>query len=399
MHPLKNCLQGQKFLDSIPILINNLASYLNIPKEQLNKTLESLEQIDKLVRRKGRRKFLKPKLFLALLAYVGETINQEINACWELKLWKDDDEEISEPWIIAPNGNAITLHNSIYEQLDEGRTCYIWVTADTAIRRLTDKSSIISNLENHLEPNFSIQSIYINHSSKYEKYSGYDIPSSLPEVAYERFKEWLIDTILYYREFDFFQEYKSFSRENLWINIETITEKFKQTFKHEEHLREIIWEFYPDALGEKFVPERLYLDAYLLRCDKNRIWSEIEINNVNSINKKHVRGFKRWSKISRGVFNPKNVKVTWDRDTSLIVIDFTINGLKHTIKADYYENLIDLGILNDINNLIASNHRVDYKFEICEVLENILVLVLNEEEKQKIMQERNISFARWQDFS
>ena len=392
MHPLRNCLQGQNFLDSIPVLIDNLASYLNIPKEQLNKTLESLEQIDRLVRRKGRRKFLEPKIFSALLAYVGETINQETNARWELKLWKDDDEEIWEAWIIAPNGNAITLHNSIYEQLNEGKTCYIWVAANTAIRRLRDESSIASNSVNNPEPNFSI--LYINRSSEDETYSGYDIPSQLPKIAYERFNEWLIDTIVYYREFDFFQEYKSLSREQISANIEIITEKFKQTFKNEDNLIEIMWEFYPEALNEEFVPERLYLDAYLLRWDRDRTWSEIEINNINSINKKFVQVFKRWSKISRGIFNPKNVKATWDNNTSLIALDFNINGLKHTIKTEYYENLIDLEILNDINNLIASNYAVGYKFEICEVLEQMLVLVLTEEEKQKIMQERNISFSR-----
>ncbi|MBV6627410.1 MAG: hypothetical protein KI793_31460 [Rivularia sp. (in: Bacteria)] len=390
MHPLKNCLQGQNFLDSIPVLIDNLASYLDIPKEQLNKTLESLEQIDRLVRRKGRRKFLKPKLFSALLAYVGEAINQEINSCWELKLYKLDGDEILEPWIIAPNGNAITLHNSIYEQLDEGRTCYIWVAADTAIRRLRDESSIASNSVNNSEPNFSI--LYINQSPKNEAYSGYDIPYNLPKVAYERFNEWLIDTIVYYREFDFFQEYKSFSKEQISANIEIITEKFQQTFKNEDNLIEIMWEFYPEALNEEFIPERLYLDAYLLRWDRNRTWSEIEINNINSINQKYVQVLKRWSKISRGVFNPKNVKATWDNNTNLIALYFTINGLKHTIKAEYYENLIDLEILNDINNLIASNYALRYKFEICEVLEQMLVFVLTEEEKQTIMQERNISF-------
>ena len=49
-----------------------------------------------------------------------------------------------------------------------------------------------------------------------------------------------------------------------------------------------------------------------------------------------------------------------------------------------------------INNLIASNYAVEYKFVICEALENMLVLVLTEEEKQKIMQEKNISFSRWE---
>lgn len=384
MHPLKNCLQGQDFLNSIPVLFDNLNLHLGIPKEQLNRTLESLNKLDNFVIIKGIRKCLEPEIFPALIAYIGEVIKDKINVRWESILHLDNGEQIYEPWLVAPNGNTVTLHDLIYKYLYEGKSCYLKVTAETAIRRLTDAYSVDLNLSS-----FSEKIINVDDDNETDR--TYDVQYILAEEAYIRVKVWLKESIKFYQKFSFFQEYIDFSEDILSSNIEIIMKNFKNTFDTEDDFREFMWEFYPENLHESYCQEELKMDDYLLRMDTSRCWSEKEVSGIKSIKNRYISFFKRLSQISRGVFYPKNVKAVLNKDTCLIMVSFTLNGIKYVFEAEYYEDSIDIDMFKDINSLMTLGNS-NYKFEICDSLNNTLVLVLTEEEKQSISKERGLIF-------
>ncbi|HBB30902.1 MAG TPA: hypothetical protein DDZ80_27850 [Cyanobacteria bacterium UBA8803] len=106
-----------------------------------------------------------------------------------------------------------------------------------------------------------------------------------------------------------------------------------------------------------------------------------------------MRAFERWGEISGGAFSPQELKETWETDSESVSIEFTVNGIRHRIEPEYYEERMDLEVLIEINQLIAET---GYRFEVCQVLtDSTLVIVLTLEEKQRIQRERGLKFERW----
>src|SRR5207302_1942969 len=94
--------QGERFIDEIPKLIDLLSEQLGIPRDHLDATETSLDEIDEALRRMGSRRALQPPIFPALMAYVGEVIRHEVGGLWRLQLAADN--ETWEPWVLDGQG-------------------------------------------------------------------------------------------------------------------------------------------------------------------------------------------------------------------------------------------------------------------------------------------------------
>lgn len=115
--------QGQNFPHEVPNLINELAVKLSISIEQLDCSKESLQKIDRAIKRKGRNKYLAAGIFAPLLAYVGEAIRQQVGGDWEMRA--TDYSDVWEPWLIDAQGRDIPIFSSIYDELYEETRCSI----------------------------------------------------------------------------------------------------------------------------------------------------------------------------------------------------------------------------------------------------------------------------------
>jgi hypothetical protein len=135
-----NCLEdvsliGEELIAAIPTLIQDLPRLLKIDPQILDKSVASLERIDRAIRHKGKRNCLKPDIFPALIAYFGEVIRQATNGHWEIRSTTDHGEPFDEPWIVVANGNCLRPHVVIDTELYETRFS-LEMRAESEIRRL-----------------------------------------------------------------------------------------------------------------------------------------------------------------------------------------------------------------------------------------------------------------------
>lgn len=133
-HILKGHLAyGKDFIKHVPELVDNLATLFNIPRSELDNSLESLYKLNPKVKRRGRKKSLEMPVFSALVAYIGEVMRRYTNGHWEMWLsWQDG--ETWEPWIVDPEGRACSPWDHLYDMLYEpSETISIGGAANVAI--------------------------------------------------------------------------------------------------------------------------------------------------------------------------------------------------------------------------------------------------------------------------
>ncbi len=108
--------QQNQFIVAIPQLCNQLSTKFSIPQQKLDKTQASLSYVELAIKRYGKGKCLSPEIFPHLLAYIGEVIRQKTEGIWEMKL---TEEEIWEPWIVAPDGRKYEIFIDLHRQLSD----------------------------------------------------------------------------------------------------------------------------------------------------------------------------------------------------------------------------------------------------------------------------------------
>ncbi len=417
---------SKQLASEVPHAIHKLTQQLRIEKQDLDFSELSLQKLNKALRIKGRRKCLTLEIFPYLTIYIGEVIRQAVGGEWELRQKNYDDVKIWEPWVIAPNGNAIPAYSSLWEQLYEGRTCYIQSMVKVNIKRLLgDRSSQKSagNPVDFSEHNSSSFKLTENSAMGLDIYVDSPKPEiqerlTVKEVSSEEYRQdkftnlvtpqihsmvkiWLLKQIPYYQTLGFFPQYSHLSKNQLAAKIETIKAEFDQHFENPKEKRELYLELsYLDdsQYSEDRVMEKVdsLLTLYLWRWDTSRTWSEWEVEETNEKNREYAKAFHRWSAISRGAFLPTEVTEFWDweTDSSPVWIKFILNGIEHIIEPEYYEQRMDLDVLKTINQLIATT---GYQFELYQnegVSENKLAIVLTTQEKQKLERQKNIRFER-----
>ena len=116
-HPLAGRWhQGQGFPDQVDELKARLADLIDLPIDDLDYSLESLELVDRTIKtRFPPEERLGAVVFPCLVAYLGETVRQLVDGAWEMRHASHAD--IWEPWVRSPQGREFAPFVCLHEQL------------------------------------------------------------------------------------------------------------------------------------------------------------------------------------------------------------------------------------------------------------------------------------------
>lgn len=120
VHILYNQIPSQeRFIQEIPYLISNLAKEFKIDPSELDKTLESLLIIDRVIEGKNRQGYIDnsdKKILGSLIAYIGEVVRAAINGEWLIKQGSGSQWE---PVIVSPSGKTSSFYIMVFDELYE----------------------------------------------------------------------------------------------------------------------------------------------------------------------------------------------------------------------------------------------------------------------------------------
>ncbi|MEH2380688.1 MAG: hypothetical protein V7K27_17690 [Nostoc sp.] len=205
---------------------------------------------------------------------------------------------------------------------------------------------------------------------------------------------WLVNTLIYYRQMQFFSHYQDLSNYELVNEVKKIAKKL-----------------YSNAY-ERFFDKRN--DWFVLKLDIQRVF-DIDFGSIygdycgiEGINDS-IRQLLSIAEISRGFFAPNKVisyyinqcngKIYSEKDLLKYfdhlppdenihnyyknIVDFEIDGSRHLIVGSYDPSITAF----QINKLIINT---GYQFYLGEVGDPTTMLLLNQEEKQKLQQDRGL---------
>jgi hypothetical protein len=119
VHILYNQIPNRdRFIQEVPHLISKLAQEFEINSTELDKTLESLSIIDRVLESNSRKNQIdnNKKILGLLITYIGEVIKVAINGEW---LIKQSDEPGWEPVIISSSGKTTSFCILVFDELYE----------------------------------------------------------------------------------------------------------------------------------------------------------------------------------------------------------------------------------------------------------------------------------------
>ncbi len=183
----------------------------------------------------------------------------------------------------------------------------------------------------------------------------------------------ILEAVRYFRSLGFFQEFTSQSDEELAIT-------FEQMYTHN------------GTLPREYDPSSNPLaELTLLSYDKQRVWWKDSEADVCEENRVYARTLQEWGRISRGEFEPTDIRETWDSDEGPITVEFIHQNKAFSFQPEFYGDWLDVGtFLPAVNEIIQSQ---GIQFEICETYDQtICVIVLTQEEKLKLQTEREWAF-------
>ena len=109
--------QGKNFVDCVDALIADLPSLLQLSVQRIDFSDDELAAVDRRLRKLPKAEFEGPKLFAALVAYVGECIRRSVDGKWEMVAGSDG---TSVPQVVDSRG-TVYLPTRIYKDfIDSG---------------------------------------------------------------------------------------------------------------------------------------------------------------------------------------------------------------------------------------------------------------------------------------
>ncbi|MDI1475566.1 hypothetical protein QHF84_03115 [Polyangium sp. y55x31] len=111
--------QGAHFIEAVPSLIDELARTLEIPRESLDSSFDSLYLVEKALKKiRPKRRILEiPNLFPGLVAYAGEVMRKATGGEWFLT---EVGGSIHEPYVRhGPGGRYMNPWLELYKSITE----------------------------------------------------------------------------------------------------------------------------------------------------------------------------------------------------------------------------------------------------------------------------------------
>ncbi|MBO3842120.1 MAG: hypothetical protein FGF48_06865 [Candidatus Brockarchaeota archaeon] len=215
-----------------------------------------------------------------------------------------------------------------------------------------------------------------------------------------KLKKRLVDSIEYLRKMDFFQDYSDLTSEEILNKIFNgeinyshewweEREEPKSQIPHGILLKQSLVEYEKDWMKESDAE----IDGAVMVFDTKRVMVE-EAETIPD-DEMGEAILERLARISRGVFQPTNINSRWltplQSKWSIQEISFDFKGKRHSIEIalmlDYIE---DMG-LRELNELIKDTGYQYYQVKRGDMA-HIIVVVLTEEEANKLEKERDWSF-------
>ena len=189
-----------------------------------------------------------------------------------------------------------------------------------------------------------------------------------------KIQNWVLEAVQYYHALDFFTDYHHLSNEAIVNEIVN------------QPLRGNVGKLFDSS----YRPSKERVDIDLLSWDTQRVWwgdTECDVAFDNEI---YEMKLEEWSQISRGVFQPEDIREYWKTETGPIWLEFTLNKQSHRIELEYNDDWLDLNLLTQVNCIISET---DYQFvSYATHDQSLCLMVLNDAEKQRIAHERKLEF-------
>lgn len=186
----------------------------------------------------------------------------------------------------------------------------------------------------------------------------------------QRDHTWLVQSIAFFRELHFFQQFAHLSNEAL---ASELLRKWQEMFDTPLDL------------------SRPYTDLDIVMWDTERVWWEDLEADVCAGNDIYIETLERWGKISRGSLQPLHIRERWASATGPIRVDFEHQGQHLIVHPAYLDDYIDINILPPINRAMQQSgiELVVYKpFD-----QTAFVVALTSEERRALEFRRGWQFA------
>lgn len=218
------------------------------------------------------------------------------------------------------------------------------------------------------------------------------ICQELPDKATIQNEEWLLETLRYYRQLHFFEQYQQLSDNELIVEILDKTRKTGNWYDLQMRRDEAV----------------LLLDTQrVITIAFDSSYDNIYLVNLNTA----LREFQHLAQISRGVFSPQNITAyyinyenekisTWSELNKYLtgltwmeqlnpfhkhkaILEFELDRAKHSVVVGVEPSIV----AGQINHLLKDT---GHEFVLCRISPEGLLMFLSQEEKQKIQSERGL---------
>lgn len=136
---------------------------------------------------------------------------------------------------------------------------------------------------------------------------------------------------------------------------------------------------------------RPHADLDMLMWDTERVWWEDLEADVCAGNDIYRKTIEQWATISRGVFQPVNIRERWASETGPIRIELAHHGQHLLLYPEYLDDYIDINVLHPINRAIQQR---GIQFAVYKPFDqSAFVVALTQEEKHTLETRRGWQFT------
>lgn len=136
-----------------------------------------------------------------------------------------------------------------------------------------------------------------------------------------------------------------------------------------------------------------YPEVSLLSEDEDRVWWGHLEADVGAGSRSYIEALGTWARISRGQFQPSELAETWEGEQGPVHLRLSLAGKARELSPRFLEDYLDTGILVDINGMIGDPAPKFWMFDDGGFfVEDVVVAVLTEEERDRIERERGLKF-------
>ena len=186
------------------------------------------------------------------------------------------------------------------------------------------------------------------------------------------------------RNVGFFEEYKSFSDDQLTDSLIAIAKK-KHKFSGYDDFEEV----YDPIENAK------WFDLHIAELDDRRVWWHDLESDICKENLIYRATIKEYEKLSGGYLNAREIKEDWRSDYGPIEISFWDGDTLRVFHPEYNEDWYDVKFFSFLETTMVSNGS-PYKFYMHDQTgQDVFLIRATEEEMEKIEKQMEWKFERF----